>query len=154
MIKPSKSRSKQRAITGIFIIMIGIAVFLFRNSLSSLVSSTSESYFTNPLSEPFQYGSIIIVIIGLIIISSKAKVGLIIGIDLEGESYQYKGNKQTEITEEKQRLDVVSDVRITISGFFSKENYHNQRFEIDLKHDVQFIKEKLDVIVPEYRIPE
>ena len=114
--KTLESRSKQRAITGIFIIIIGIATFLFRDSLITLID--------NIPSELSQYGWIAFVIIGLAIIISKAKTELIIEIDLKGESYQYKGSKQTEVTEERQRLDVVSDIRISIAGFLSEKSHY------------------------------
>ena len=144
--KTLKSRTISRIITGIFLILIGGVGFLFGNSLMELINYT--------LSELLQYGWIVLSIIGLIIIFSKAKTELIIEIELKGESYQYKGNKQIEITEQKQRLDVVSDIRITITGFLADKSHYKEKYAIQLKQDVQFIKEKLDGIVPEYRIPE
>lgn len=144
--KTLKSRSKQRAITGMFIVIIGIAAFLFRDSLITLIDDIP--------SESFQYGWIVLVIIGLVIMISKAKTELIIEIDLKGESYQYRGNKQIESTEEKERLDVISDIRISIAGFLSEKSQYKEEFAMELKQDVQFIKEKMDGIIPEYRIPE
>ena len=143
--KTLKSRSISRIITGIFLILMGVFGFLFGNQLMELINYT--------LSEVLQYGWIVLSIIGLIVIFSKAKTELIIEINLKGESYQYKGNKQTEFTEEKQRLDVVSDMRISITGFFSEKSHYKEEFARELKQDVQFIKAKLDGIVPEYRIP-
>ncbi len=141
MIKTKRTRSKLRISVGILISIIGVLGFIFA---PSLIDIPNEHYF----------GLIIVPIIGIIIIISRTKTEMIINIDLEGESYQYKGNKQTDISEEKQRLDVVSDIRITISGFFSKKSYYKEEYAIQLKQDVQLIKEKLNNIVPEYRIPE
>ena len=141
MIKTINSRSKSRIIVGILITIIGVLGFMFA---PSLIDIPNEIYF----------GLIIVPIIGIIIIISRTKTEMVVNIDLDGESYQYRGNKQIEITAQKERLDVVSDIRITINGFLSKKSYYKEEYEIKLKQDVSFIKEKLDGIVPEYRIPE
>lgn len=139
-----KSKSFPRIIFGIILILIGAAGYFFSDSL--------------PLPDTLQYGGIhlvwmILPIIGLVLIVAKAKTELIIEIDLKGESYQYKGNKQIESTEKKQRLDVVSDIRISITGFIADKCHYKEEYALQLKQDVQFIKEKLEGIVPEYRIP-
>ena len=142
--KTLKSKSIPRIISGIIPILIGITGYFFSDSL--------------PLPDTLQFGGVhlawlVLPVIGLVLILVKVKTVLIIEIDLKGESYQYKGNKQVESTEEKQRLDVVSDIRISITGFLADNSHYKDEYTLQLKQDVQFIKDKLEGIVPEYRIP-
>ncbi len=92
-----------------------------------------------------------VIIAGIIILLNKSKTILSIEIRLEGESYQYKGQKETIHSglEKRERSDVVSDLRLTLLGI---TNNSKKAKEI-LLSDLAFLENKLNKIVPEFKVP-
>ena len=99
---------------------------------------------------------IIIVLVGILLLVAKAKTEMVIGIEITGESYRYKGHKQTttQDIEGKERLDVVSDVRLMLYGYISNRSHYKENHKEGLRQDLKYIGEKLYKIMPEYRIPD
>lgn len=148
MGRTHRSYTKERIVIGIIISIIGIPFFI-NFVMPELASFESIPFVLKDNSW------IIFVIVSIAIALTKAKTVLFIAVDIEGEGYQYKGNKQITIhdSEKKERLDVVSDVRLIMKAFFYKGSYIKKEYEEDLKRDFNYIREKLHKIVPEYRIP-
>ncbi len=99
---------------------------------------------------------LIIAIVGIVLLVLKVRTEMVIGIEITGESYRYKGQKQTttQDIEGKERLDVVSDVRLMLYGYISNRSYYKESHKEDVRQDLKYIGEKLYKIVPEYRIPD
>lgn len=149
MGKIRRPRTKERLISGLIVAVLGVFFFIY------LVKPWLDTFNEFP-SMLQDYGWAIFVIAAIVVASSKDKTTLMIGIDLKGEGYQYKGNKQYahNDVEKKERLDVISDVRLILNAFFYKGSYYKKEYEVELKTDWQYISEKLHKIVPEYRIPD
>lgn len=144
--KTFSSYVKGRVIAAIIIAVIGILGF----SLNQF----GLRFYDVPIM--FDYIWLVLPIIAVIIALVKAKTKLIISIDLVGESYKYKGQKETQSKdiERRELLDIVSDVRITLKGFPSLNSYFPNEFEDDFKNDLKYINSKIaKEVVPEYRIP-
>ena len=93
-----------------------------------------------------------VIIAGIIILLNKSKTILSIEIRLEGESYEYRGQKETHLSdvEIRVRADVVSDLRLTLLGI--RTNNSKKAKEI-LLSDLAFLENKLNKIVPEFKVP-
>lgn len=147
--KTFSSYHKGRIIGGIIVAAIGaILTGMTQMDLNRFVNLNFDS------SIIFFVG-IGLIIIGTIIALIKAKTELKIGAYLTGESYKYKGYQQTTGTEseKRERLDVVSDVRITVKGFLSENSYFKPEFKEILNGDLDFVFSKVKKIVPKYRVP-
>lgn len=147
--KTFTSYHKGRVIGGTIIAVIGaIVTILPRLDLNRFVELNFDS------SIIFFVG-IGLLVIGAVIALMKAKTELNIEVYLTGESYKYKGHKEiTSLESEKrERLDVVSDVRITLKGYPSQNSYFKSEFKEILNDDLRFVYSKLSEIVPEYRVP-
>lgn len=147
--KTFSSYHKGRIIGGIIVAAIGaILTGITQMDLNRFVNLNFDS------SIIFFVG-IGLIIIGAIMALIQAKTKLNIGAYLTGESYKYKGHQQTMGTEseKRERLDVVSDVRITVKGYPSKNSYFKPEFKEILNDDLDFIFSKVKKIVPKYRVP-
>jgi len=99
--------------------------------------------------------SLLLMIIGGIVMTRKKYVGFELEITMTGESYHYSGNKQTsgEKLENRERSDLVSDVRIKIAIRPHRDSYFSEDQENELKKDFEFLIKQIREIEPEYRIP-
>jgi len=97
----------------------------------------------------------VMIIAGVAMMANKSKTELFVRIDLEGESYTYKGNKGKSESnfENRERTDVVSDVRITLQGSPTKKSHFGKKDGEEFRNDLEGLYKKLHEIVPEYRIP-
>ena len=144
--KVHHTRTKKRILSGIVVILVGISGFL--------ISDYSGTALTGPQASLFNFLWIIPVIVGIAIILFRSSIEMIIGVYMEGEGYQYRGKKQTSLSETKrERLDVLSDVRLTLYGQTEHGTTLNDFYKKELGNDVDYISEQLAQIVPEYRIP-
>ena len=144
--KTFSSYVKGRIIAAIIIAVIGILGF----SLNQF----GPRFYDVPIM--FDYIWLVLPIIAVIIALVKAKTRLIISIDLVGESYKYKGQKETQSQdiEKRELLDIVSDVRITLKGFPILSSYFPKEFEDDFKNDLKYVNSKIEKeVVPEFRVP-
>lgn len=146
-IKEFKSFHKSRIISGIIISVIGV--------MGLGLSTISPAMFPFPVSTFVMIGSAIAAIVGIIIAIVKVKTILISEVVVEGESYKYKGEKSNEglDSEKRERLDLVSDVRITVRGKPSPRYHYKPEFKKILNSDLDFLVKKINEIVSEYRIP-
>jgi len=129
------SRSIGKIITGFTIAVLGLVLMI-----------------TGPGVAGLSFFGLVLIIIGIVIMSVKTKTELIIEITLEGESYQYKGQKETKSldVEKRERADVVSDLRLTLVG---KKSNDSKKAEEILINDLSFLDNKLSTIVPNFRVP-
>jgi hypothetical protein len=146
-IKEFKTFHKGRIIAGIIIAIIG--------GIGLGYGMIDPRMFPYPVSSYVLVGSIIFIIIGVIIALVKAKIVLISEVLVEGESYKYKGEKSNEgmESEKRERLDLVSDVRIIVRGKPSPSYYYEPKYKTILNSDLDFLVQKINKIVSEYRIP-
>lgn len=147
--KTFSSYHKGRIIGGIIVAAIGaILTGMTQMDLNRFVNLNFDS------SIIFFVG-IGLIIIGAIMALIQAKTELNIVAYLTGESYKYKGHQQTTgiESERRERLDVVSDVRITVKGYPSKNSYFKPELKEILNDDLDFIFSKVKKIVPKYRVP-
>jgi len=146
MEKIQSSHPIGRIIAGIIMIIFGLAFYFF---VDLWVPFSGIPDFTWLV-------SLVAIIVGIVLLVLKSKTEMVIGIEITGESYRYKGQKQTttQDIEAKERLDVVSDVRLMLYGYISNRSYYKEKHKEDLRQDLKYIGEKLYKIVPEYRIPD
>lgn len=146
MEKIQSSHPIGRIIAGIIMIIFGLIFYFFVGLWMQFTGMPDFMWLV----------WIIIVIVGILLLVAKAKTEMVIGIEITGESYRYKGHKQTttQDIEGKERLDVVSDVRLMLYGYISNRSYYQEKHKEDLRQDLKYIGEKLYKIVPEYRIPD
>lgn len=147
MSKIKKSRTKGR-------ILSGILVALIVSPLYGYIITPSLHFLGVPLFIE-QLSWAVFPLMGLIIMLSKTRTEFFVSVDLEGEGYQYRGNKEVnnDDIEKRERLDVVSDVRLIIRGRPTLGSYMDKKFKEELSNDLKFLNERLNKIVPEYRIP-
>ncbi len=146
MEKIQSSHPIGRIIAGIIMIIFGLAFNFFVDLWVLLTGIPDFTWLV----------SLVAIIMGIVLLVLKAKTEMVIGIEITGESYRYKGQKQTttQDIEGRERLDVVSDVRLMLYGYISNRSYYKEIHKEDLRQDLKYIGEKLYKIVPEYRMPD
>lgn len=131
-------------IFGLIAVAVGIVLFVYPNLYTPII--------------PKEGFGIIAIIVGIIIIFLKSKSSLIIQIDLEGEGYRTKSITQNnprtnqEVKEMKtfEELDVVSDARLTITGWLKEANMLGGAPNENMKRDLTTLTEKIKVVVEPY----
>lgn len=146
MEKTQSSHPIGRIIAGIIMIIFGLAFYFFVDLWVLLLGIPEFTWLA----------SLVAIIVGIVLLVLKAKTEMVIGIEITGERYRYKGQKQTttQDIEGRERLDVVSDVRLMLYGYISNRSYYKEIHKEDLRQDLKYIGEKLYKIVPEYRMPD
>ena len=74
--------------------------------------------------------------------------------DCGGNLYHFINNNKLKLGKFKDVTDIIPNFKDSLSEEMKQYIEKDEEFARELKQDVQFIKEKFDVIVPEYRIPE
>lgn len=146
MEKTQSSHPIGRIIAGIIMIIFGLALYFFVDLWMPFSGIPDFTWIV----------WLIVAIVGIVLVVLKAKTEMVIGIEITGESYRYKGQKQTttQDIEGREVLDVVSDVRLMLYGYISNRSYYKENHKEDLRQDLKYISEKLYKIVPEYRLPD
>ena len=123
MEKIESSHPIGRIIAGIILIIFGLTFYFFVDLWMSFTGMPDFMWLV----------WLVVVIVGIVLLILKAKTEMIIGIEITGESYRYKGQKQTttQDIEGRERLDVVSDVRLTLYGCISISSYYKEKHKED-----------------------
>jgi len=146
------SRSEGGTATGIIVAIVGLALLFSSFNPFEIFFHYGISQIYYLYSSFFLIAGIVLIVIGVVVSSRKTKTYLIIDIVMEGESYQYKGQKEIIHSglEKRERSDVVSDLRLTLSG----ERLGNSKKAGEvLISDLKFFDNKLSKIVPEFKVP-
>lgn len=138
------SINRMSLIFGLIAVAVGIILFVYPNLYTPTIPK--EGY------------GIIAIITGIIIIFLKSKSSLIIQIDLEGEGYRTKSTTQNNAntvqegkeTKTFEELSVVSDVRLTITGWLKEANMLGGSPNENMKRDLTTLTEKIKVVVEPY----
>jgi len=134
-IKMVKFYSTAKIIAGIIVAIFG-GVLMLGSAFSPVLA----------------FFGVAVIIAGIIILLNKSETILSIEIRLEGESYEYRGQKETHISdvEIRARADVVSDLRLTLLGI---RNDNSKIAKEILLSDLAFLDNKLSKIIPEFKVP-
>lgn len=141
---PVKYFHKGRIVAGAILTALGIGWWFFK----SYITIVSLDEFTSMMVTAG------LLIVGIILLVIQVKTHFIAEIKLDGESYIYKGSKENAKSdfENRERADVVSDVRITLEGLVFGSNPRKKDHE-EFEKDLDFLYNKLLEVIPEYRIP-
>lgn len=140
------SVNKMLLIFGLIAVAVGIILFVYPNLSTPIL--------------PKEGFGIAAIIAGIVMIFLKSRSSLVIRIDIEGEGYRtksivqnnVKSNQENNEVKTIEELDVVSDVRLSITGWLKEDNTLGGDASANMKRDLDTLTEKIKDAVKSYII--
>lgn len=120
-------------IVGLIAVVIGIISFVYPTRLIPIIQN--------------EWFGLIAIIAGIIIIFLKSRSSLMIQIDIEGEGYRTKSITKNNDFKNYEEFGVVSDVRLTVTGWLKEKNYFGGSPTENMKRDLGILTDKIKAAV-------